>query len=348
MSINDYDYVAFLGNGIRGSAHLVRKDNFIYVVKIQKILESEKSQARSHLASHWVEIATLETLQKKLNNVARKHVPDVFDHKVGLCDYIHSVGTASILDPELARELKRLEKSPLCLTYALEYKGHMFDMDMLKLNEKRECMAQVIYTLGQLHKIDISHNDLHFGNIVVAKSESVIIYDGIHRTSPVCYSIIDFGRSDAPTLHKKGSSMYKLAQDKIASSVDLMFLGIKLLVNNYTLETGFTLCKKLSKDTAIWNAVGEKLGMKALIFDYDVMINNMKAKPTQHTYYDIVLCMKCFLIAYGLGKRISVLVEQSNMKLIPALPKEDYLEIALRSDELGYNSLVSYFVKKIE
>jgi serine/threonine protein kinase len=241
INFDDLQIIKKLGSGSFGSSYLVKtikNNNKEYVLKIQKILYSDKKlkdNIRDYKEQIWREI----DLHEFINTIDKKDqvfFTKLFEYKIDdNCD---------IQTSELYKDIpyfKKLYESKWCIKFLLEYKDGITLKDFLLKNTLNE--KQIYSILLQLCKIILilynggySHGDLHLENIIINKTNNKF-FDFMDKKIPFNgyqINVIDYGFS----LHKKYGKFYKKTMKRNGNNIikymfNEMFFATYKIINNY-------------------------------------------------------------------------------------------------------------------
>jgi serine/threonine protein kinase len=236
--IDDVEIIKKLGTGTFGISYLVKKDNKEYVLKIQKILYSDKklkNDERDYKEQFWREIDLHEFINT-LDKIEQIFFTKLYDYKIyNNCD------TETPVNIQNNPFFKKLSDSKWCIKYLLEYKEGITLKDFLLENTLTEkeiysILLQVCKIILILYNGGYSHNDLHLENIIINKTKTKyfnffnkqIPYNGYQ------ISVIDYGL----VLHKKfGKYKYYIKsflKEPEKHIFNEMFNATYKIINNYT------------------------------------------------------------------------------------------------------------------
>ena len=200
-----------LGYGMYGTTYLAKYYNKLYALKIQHILE--KDIVKDYKNEIWREMSLYNYINK-LNKDDQLFFTKLYGYSICKCDHKQKRYGLSNTNPNY-KKIMKLDKSPWCIKYLTEYKGeytlNLF-LQKKKINSKEtRLMAysfalQIAKIMLTVYKGGYSHNDMHFGNIMVKKtSKKYFILN--NKKIPYCgymLSSIDYGE----VLHKKFGIKY--------------------------------------------------------------------------------------------------------------------------------------------
>jgi len=206
----DFDKVYLikeLGYGMYGTTYLVKYYNKLYALKIQHILEKDINKDYNN--EIWRELALYNYINK-LDKSNQPFFTKLYDYSICKCDHKQNRDGLSNSNPNYKKIIK-LDKSPWCIKYLTEYKG---EYTLSLFLQKKKINSKLVYSFAlQIAKIMLtlynggySHNDMHFGNIMVTKT-SKKYFTLNNKKIPYCgymLSSIDYGE----VLHKKFGIKY--------------------------------------------------------------------------------------------------------------------------------------------
>ena len=160
-----------LGSGTFGTTYLVKYKSNNYVLKIIKIIYSDKKLKENiidYKEQFWREI----DLYKFINTLDKKDqifFTKLYDYKItDNCNYNINIINNIIDDPYF----KKLNDSKWCIKLLLDYKEGITLKDFLlnnKLSEQQiySILLQVCKVIMILYNGNYSHGDLHLENIII-------------------------------------------------------------------------------------------------------------------------------------------------------------------------------------
>jgi serine/threonine protein kinase len=206
----DFDKVKIikkLGAGMLGTTYLVTYNNKKYALKIQHILEHELNENFKN--ELWRELDLYKYINK-LKAEEKLFFTQLHDYKIyNNCK--HKQERPIKLDfndtkNEWIQKFKKLDESPWCSKYLLDYKG---TINLYTFLVKHTLTPKIIYSLmiqicnitNILYKGGYSHNDLHPANIMINKTKIkyFLFNDKKIPTFGYLLTAIDYGK----VLHKK-------------------------------------------------------------------------------------------------------------------------------------------------
>ena len=188
--MNNIIILSELGKGVYGTTYKVSKDNTIYALKKQKILDKD---AKKDLSKNiWREIEFYKWVRKLKTN--QQHFFTIlYDYNINTnCDFKQEriYTDASI---------KLLDKSHTCIELLLDLKDGNITNLRLNDNQKMSLLIQMIYAIYLMRKSKYQHRDIHPANIcykeVSSDSYITINLDKKYKipTYGYIFSLIDMG-----------------------------------------------------------------------------------------------------------------------------------------------------------
>jgi len=172
--LENIEIIKEIGFGAMGTTYLAIKNNKEYALKIQKILPYHVKKNEKH--SLWREINLykyISTLSKKEQHFfVNMHEYKIYDN----CEHIQKRNfDIDKVDKKLSNLLHKLDKSQWCISMLMDYvKGDNLSKFMSTKNITPKMaynfLLQIINICLILYKGGFSHNDLHFDNIMIKKT----------------------------------------------------------------------------------------------------------------------------------------------------------------------------------
>lgn len=189
--LNKYVIIKILGYGMFGTVYLVQKDNKLYAMKIEKILDNKKYMREIQFA----------------HNIANKY----HDQFIKLIEYEilknYDYKQKYSFDPnkfsyEKRCELLKLKNSNTCIAkiYTLVNDTLNNIIDKLETNQIYSMIVQLMYGICILHNNDYVHGDMHINNVgfIKTKKSHLNILNQQVPTHGYIFKLIDYGN----ILHK--------------------------------------------------------------------------------------------------------------------------------------------------
>ena len=300
-----------LGYGLYGTTYLAKYYNKLYAVKIQHILEKDIDKNYNNMI--WREISLYNYINK-LNKDEQLFFTKLYDYSI-YNDCTHKLKRDGLTKSHPNyKKIMKLAQSQHCIKYFTEYKGKYTLDSFLEKNKISSKLAysfalQIAKIMLILYKGGYSHNDMHFGNIMVTKT-SKKYFTLNDKNIPYCgyiLSSIDYGE----VLHKKFSVKYnnynklfiedrkKWLYYEYNGSVFRLFNNDGLFVKDYKKQK-----KKLPWESKINR---QDMLFKKIIISYTELFNKCKEK------YLLVLTKQKQIVLKLLNK-IVVLCKTNKLK----------------------------------
>ena len=184
--LKGYKVIKELGKGVYGIGYLIKKNKKKYVLKIQKILESEKKYNLKY--KHWKEIESFKYIQK-IPKQYHIFFPKLINYSVLKCNFN--------LNTKNSNKTKIIKKSKYCLSIIMKYEGKEIGLLIFNKNfsliDKYSLIVQIYYINTILNNNKLYYTDYHSENIVyIKKNKKIKINNSIINTNYI-YSLIDLG-----------------------------------------------------------------------------------------------------------------------------------------------------------
>ena len=310
---------------------MIKKNKKKYVLKIQKILESEKKYNLKY--THWKEIKGFEYI-KKLPKKNQIFFPKLIDYSVIKCKF-----KLNMLN--VWKKLK--SKSKYCINILMEYKGK--EIKQLIFNKKfslidKYCfIVQIYYINNILNNNKLCYTDYHYANIVyIKKSKQIKINNNIINTNYI-YSIIDIAAIN------RVNNIYFHSNHCIIIFIKNIIFKLDIIRNNYYKKPDYKkIIVSCLKNKKIWNNI------KNILYKYDnewfdLIEKNKKITKINLQIIDLFLILigvfdkKKYLEFYGFYK------VTSKDHLNNLIPDKDIIFII--SNINNQNIIIEYFINKI-
>ncbi len=172
--------------GFNSNIYILKNNNIKYVLKRQKILQTEIKMNLKYKI--WKEIEFSEFVNK-LPKYKQIYFMKMIKYEIIICPIYEKY--------ENIKMYKELYDSKWCLDIMYEYKNktsnNLLQKNYLPLQEKYSFIIQVLYALDIMKKNGYTHNDLHPYNITYIRTKSPIRIGKKKINSTFQYSLIDYG-----------------------------------------------------------------------------------------------------------------------------------------------------------
>jgi serine/threonine protein kinase len=362
MKLSKIKVIKKLGAGMLGTVYLIEYENKIYAMKIQKILEEEKTKNIKYPI--WRELLFYNDVNKMPPESQKffcklygykiiencKHVqirPKVFPHKISFFD--------------------KINQSDICIILIIDYKGtnnlYNFLQNNIPKKQVYSILLQVCKIILILSDLKYSHNDLHAGNIMIHSTKDKTFEIMKHKIPYYGLQLvaIDYGNM---TNEKYGKKYYE--DDESFYFLELTEWLFYILQNKPKLEKSCRIQKKkypyekaypikyddfiwqniLSKHEAIIDNYAEKyLKLYPHLDKFYQLFKNKKKYESLHHKNDIKVFLLKILNNFAL-EHPNIYMKETGWCSPPEyiLPKKDVLEILECKTREEY---IIYFTKKI-
>jgi len=174
MDFSKIKIVKKLGAGMWGTVYLIDYENKKYAMKVQKILEEEKS--RNPKFSIWRELLFFNDVNK-MPRYAQKFFCRLHGYKIQECGKYRHIRPKNIPQNSIHVEyFKKMNASNICVVLVMDYVGSLSLYDYLQTNLPAKKIYTILLQICKINKImsdmKYSHNDLHPSNIMVTQTKS--------------------------------------------------------------------------------------------------------------------------------------------------------------------------------
>jgi serine/threonine protein kinase len=174
MDFSKIKVVKKLGAGMWGTVYLIDYENKKYAMKVQKILEEEKS--RNPKFSIWRELLFFNDVNKMPRD-AQKFFCRLHGYKIQECGKYQHIRPKNIPQNSIHIEyFKKMNASNICVVLVMDYVGSLSLYDYLQTNLPAKKIYTILLQICKINKImsdmKYSHNDLHPSNIMVTQTKS--------------------------------------------------------------------------------------------------------------------------------------------------------------------------------
>ena len=169
MDISKIKVIKKLGTGMLGTVYLIEYYNNQYAMKIQKILEEEKTQ---HVKFPiWRELFFYKDVNKmSLENqkfFCKLYAYKIFDN----CKHKQKRSKEVPKNSMFVKRFQEMNASNICIVFIIDYKGSNTLFDFLQsnisTNQIYSILIQVCKIILLLSNMKYSHNDLHPANLMI-------------------------------------------------------------------------------------------------------------------------------------------------------------------------------------
>jgi len=159
-----------------GTVYLIDYENKKYAMKVQKILEEEKS--RNPKFSIWRELLFFNDVNKMPRD-AQKFFCRLHGYKIQECGKYQHIRPKNIPQNSIHVEyFKKMNASNTCVVLVMDYVGSLSLYDYLQTSLPAKKIYTILLQICKINKImsdmKYSHNDLHPSNLMVTQTKSGI------------------------------------------------------------------------------------------------------------------------------------------------------------------------------
>ena len=176
MDFSKIKVIKKLGAGMWGTVYLIDYENKKYAMKVQKILEEEKS--RNPKFSIWRELLFFNDVNKMPRD-AQKFFCRLHGYKIQECGKYQHIRPKNIPQNSIHVEyFKKMNASNTCVVLVMDYVGSLSLYDYLQTSLPAKKIYTILLQICKINKImsdmKYSHNDLHPSNLMVTQTKSGI------------------------------------------------------------------------------------------------------------------------------------------------------------------------------
>lgn len=176
MDFSKIKVIKKLGAGMWGTVYLIDYENKKYAMKVQKILEEEKTQNPKFPI--WRELLFFNDVNKMPRD-AQKFFCRLHGFKIQACEkYKHIRPKNSPQNSIFFEKFKKMNASNICILLVMDYLGSISLYDYLQTSPPAKKIYTILLQICKINKImsdmKYSHNDLHPSNLMVTQTKSGI------------------------------------------------------------------------------------------------------------------------------------------------------------------------------
>ena len=269
VDFNNIHTIKKLGAGLYGTTYLVKYNNKEYALKIQHILE--KDIKKTYKNEIWREMSLYNYINN-LNKEDQSFFTKLYDYSIEKCSHKQKREHFTKSHP-MYKKIIELDKSPWCIKYLTEYKGKYTLNKFLERNINSKLAysfaLQIAKIMLILYKGGYSHNDMHFDNIMVGKTNNK--YFNLNNKKIPFYgyqlNVIDYGE----VLHKKFGIKY----NKLAYIYNKLFLEDRHKWLSYEYNNIFSIFDNLQLLIKDCKKQKKKLPWEGKINRYDILFKKI-------------------------------------------------------------------------
>jgi serine/threonine protein kinase len=176
MDFSKIKVIKKLGAGMWGTVYLIDYENKKYAMKVQKILEEEKS--RNPKFPIWRELLFFNDVNKMPRD-AQKFFCRLHGYKIQECGKYKHIRPKNVPENSIfVKKFKEMNTSNICVVLVMDYLGSISLYDYLQTSPPAKKIYTILLQICKINKImsdmKYSHNDLHPSNLMVTQTKSGI------------------------------------------------------------------------------------------------------------------------------------------------------------------------------
>jgi serine/threonine protein kinase len=169
MDFSKIKVIKKLGAGMWGTVYLIKYGNKKYAMKVQKILEEEKSQSPKFPI--WRELLFYRDIDK-MQPEFQKFFCKLHEFKLQKCGKYKHIRPKNIPDNSVfVEKFKKINASNICVVLIIDYVGSLSLNNYLLKNRSPKKIYTILLQICKINFIlsdlKYSHNDLHPSNIMI-------------------------------------------------------------------------------------------------------------------------------------------------------------------------------------
>jgi serine/threonine protein kinase len=174
MDFSKIKVVKKLGAGMWGTVYLIDYENKKYAMKVQKILEEEKTQNPKFPI--WRELLFFNDVNKMPRD-AQKFFCRLHGYKIQECGKYKHIRPKNVPENSIfVKKFKEMNASNICVVLVMDYLGSTSLYDYLQTSPPAKKIYTILLQICKINKImsdmKYSHNDLHPSNLMVTQTKS--------------------------------------------------------------------------------------------------------------------------------------------------------------------------------
>ena len=172
MDFSKIKVIKKLGTGMWGTVYLIDYENKKYAMKVQKILEEEKTQNPKFPI--WRELLFFNDVNKMPRD-AQKFFCRLHGYKIQECGKYKHIRPKNIPENSIfVDKFKEMNASNICVILVMDYLGSTSLYDYLQTSPPSKKIYTILLQICKINKImsdmKYSHNDLHPANLMVTEN----------------------------------------------------------------------------------------------------------------------------------------------------------------------------------
>ena len=175
MDFSKIKVIKKLGTGMWGTVYLIDYENKKYAMKVQKILEEEKTQNPKFPI--WRELLFFNDVNKMPRD-AQKFFCRLHGYKIQECGKYKHIRPKNIPENSIfVDKFKEMNASNICVILVMDYLGSTSLYDYLQTSPPSKKIYTILLQICKINKImsdmKYSHNDLHPANLMVTENSGL-------------------------------------------------------------------------------------------------------------------------------------------------------------------------------
>jgi serine/threonine protein kinase len=176
MDFSKIKVVKKLGAGMWGTVYLIDYENKKYAMKVQKILEEEKT--KNPKFPIWRELLFFNDVNKMPRD-SQKFFCRLHGYKIQECGKYKHIRPKNVPENSIfVKKFKEMNISNICVVLVMDYLGSTSLYDYLQTSPSARKIYTILLQICKINKImsdmKYSHNDLHPSNLMVTQTKSGI------------------------------------------------------------------------------------------------------------------------------------------------------------------------------
>jgi serine/threonine protein kinase len=172
MDFSKIKVIKKLGAGMWGTVYLIDYENKKYAMKVQKILEEEKTQNPKFPI--WRELLFFNDVNKMPRD-AQKFFCRLHGYKIQECGKYKHIRPKNVPENSIfVKKFKKMNASNICVVLVMDYVGSLSLYDYLQTSLPAKKIYTILLQICKINKImsdmKYSHNDLHPSNLMVTEN----------------------------------------------------------------------------------------------------------------------------------------------------------------------------------
>ena len=315
INFDNIKIIKTIGTGFAGTVYLCKYEGKLYALKIQHILEKDKTNI--NYPDMWREV----DLYNFINNMKAKDqvfFTKLYEFKIyDNCKH-EQKRPFEIEDQGKLEKFKNLDESDWCVKYLIDYKGDMTlatfltkYINKIKLTHIYSILLQIIHIIMLLYYGGYSHNDLYGNNIMITKTNKpYFIMNGTKiKYCGIQLSAVDYGT----VLHNKYNLKVSYLQVFFINREQWLFMELFRSLMHIISNSDYSVNYCRNKNIAVPWEINNNFyynGIK-LVFENHIDFCNTEIKKYIELFPEGTKELAYFLKFYN-TKNIKPIIEKAN------------------------------------